>query len=88
MAPEGRMKKDHGDRRSRSRDRDEESAPRKKVRFLEGIKQINPDDYELIRRFLTEHGKIVPARLTGVSAKQQREIKRIVRRLRVMGILL
>ena len=87
MAAE-RMKKEHGDRRSRSRDRDsEDGGLRKKSRQLEGIKQINPDDYELIRRFLTEHGKIVPARLTGVSAKQQREVKRVVRRLRVVGIL-
>jgi small subunit ribosomal protein S18 len=41
----------------------------------------------LLRRFLTEHGKIMPSRLTGATAKQQRQIKRAVRRLRVMGIL-
>jgi small subunit ribosomal protein S18 len=82
-------KKETSDRKGRSRDRDDEDAlgGKRKPRHLEGIKAIDPNDYEMIRRFLTEHGKIVPARLTGATAKQQREIKRIIRRLRVVGIL-
>ncbi|MBA4389240.1 MAG: 30S ribosomal protein S18 [Verrucomicrobia bacterium] len=60
---------------------------RKRSRHLDGVKEINPRDYDFIRKFMTEHGKIVPARLTGATAKQQREIKRIVRRLRVVGIV-
>jgi len=85
-----RMKKEKkSDRKSRSRDRDGEEGlgAKRKPRHLEGVKAIDPNDYELIRRFLTEHGKIMPARLTGATAKQQREIKRIIRRLRVMGIV-
>ena len=71
-------------KRTRSANR-EEGLPRKRSNRLEGVKFIRADDYELIRRFMTEHGKIVPSRLTGVSAKQQRRIKRIIRRLRVLG---
>ena len=56
-------------------------------RYLEGVKDIAPDDYELVSKFVTEHGKIMPARSTGANAKQQRQIKRAVRRARVMGIL-
>jgi len=84
-----RMKRDKDDKKKRSRDRDGEDAlgGKRKMRHLDGIKVIDPNDYDLIRRFLTEHGKIVPARLTGATAKQQRQIKRIVRRLRVMGIV-
>jgi hypothetical protein len=40
-----------------------------------------------LRRFVTDHGKIMPARLTGANAKQQREIKKGVRRAREMGLL-
>ena len=56
-------------------------------RHLEGVKQIDPNDIDLLRRLVTEHGKIMPARSTGANAKQQRQIKRAVRRARVMGIL-
>ena len=84
-----RMKKDT-EKKSRSHDRDgdEGFGAKRKMRRLDGIKSIDPNDYELMRRFLTEHGKLMPARLTGATAKQQRQIKRIVRRLRVMGIVL
>jgi small subunit ribosomal protein S18 len=84
-----RMKRETSERRSRSHDRDNDEGfgAKRKARHLEGIKVIDPNDYDLIRRFLTEHGKLMPARLTGATAKQQREIKRIVRRLRVMGIV-
>ena len=81
-----RAKRDNKERRRRTRDRDEE-APRKRMRHLDGLKRIDPHDYELIRKFMTEHGKILPMRLTGATAKQQRQIKRLVRRLRVMGIV-
>ncbi len=48
---------------------------------------LDPRDTEALRRFMTEHGKIVPARLTGLPAKQQRRIKRVIRRARVVGIV-
>jgi small subunit ribosomal protein S18 len=60
---------------------------RKASRHLEGVKDIDPNDYELVRKFLTDHGKVMPARLTGATATQQRQIKRAVRRARVMGFL-
>ena len=60
---------------------------RRRVPQLEGLKEINPRDYELLRRFTTEQGKILPSRLTGATPKQQRQIARAVRRARVMGLL-
>jgi small subunit ribosomal protein S18 len=36
---------------------------------------------------MTERGKIMPARVTGATARQQRQIKRAIRRARVMGLL-
>lgn len=65
----------------------EEFVPKKRSRFLEGNETVDSKDYERISRFLTDYGKIVPARLTGASAKQQRQIKRAVRRARNVNIL-
>jgi small subunit ribosomal protein S18 len=60
---------------------------RKLSRHLEGVKVIDPNDFDLLRKCLTDHGKITPARLTGAAAKQQRQIKRAVKRARVVGLL-
>jgi small subunit ribosomal protein S18 len=48
---------------------------------------IDYKDHELLRKFMTERGKIVPSRFVGTTAKQQRQIKRAIRRARVMGLL-
>ena len=48
---------------------------------------VDPHDYELLRKFVTEHGKIISSRLSGASAKQQRQIKSAVRRARVLGLI-
>lgn len=73
---ERRAKKDKG-----------EMAPRRGVRYLEGVTRIDYKDCELLRKFMTERGKIMPRRLTGTSAQQQREIRRAIGRARVMGLL-
>ncbi len=49
--------------------------------------QIDYKDAEYLRKFITERGKIVPSRFAGSSAKQQRQIKRAIRRARVIGLL-
>ncbi len=60
---------------------------RRKRYTLKGVEKINPDDYEFLNNFVTPHGKILPARLTGANSKQQRQIKRAVRRARVVGMI-
>lgn len=77
------------ERRERRRDTSatEGATGRKRSRYLEGRKVINPGDYELLEKFVTEHGKIMPARITGTNAKQQRVLKKAIRRARVMGVL-
>ncbi len=80
--------KRNNDKRSDRNDRnDPASGPRKRVRYLDPNTVVDRDDTDFLRRFVTEHGKIVPARITGVTAMQQREIKRGVRRARTMGLL-
>jgi len=72
------------DRESRDRDN---MPVRKRVRILDPNDIVDVNDVEFLRRFITEYGKIVPARLTGVTAAQQRQIKQGVRRARNMGLL-
>ena len=60
---------------------------RKRSRFLGPTDVVDIEDIEFLRRFVTEFGKIMPARLTGVTAHQQRQIRRGVTRARNMGLL-
>jgi len=49
---------------------------------------VDANDPEFLRRFVTEQGKILPQRHSGLSAKQQRQLKRGVRRARTMGLMM
>ena len=64
-----------------------ENKEEKGGRLLEGVTTIDYKDGELLRKFMTERGKILPQRYTGVTSKQQREVKRAIRQARVMGLL-
>jgi small subunit ribosomal protein S18 len=60
---------------------------RKRTRLLKADQQVDYRDYEFLGKFMTERGKILPGRVTGTNAKQQRQVKRAIRRARVMGLL-
>ncbi len=55
--------------------------------YLEGVQEIDYKDHELLSKFMTEQGKILPRRATGANAKQQRQVTRAIRKARVMGLL-
>ena len=59
----------------------------RRSRFLEGVSHIDFKDYELLKKFMTEQGKILPRRITGANAKQQRQLKDAIKRARIMGLL-
>ena len=44
-------------------------------------------DVKLLSRYLSERGKIVPSRITAVSAKRQRELARAIKRARNLALL-
>jgi small subunit ribosomal protein S18 len=79
-------KRSRADGRGKSR-RTSDSSARRSAKYLEDVKVIDYKDHELLRMFMTERGKILPARTTGTSAAQQRQLKRAIRRARVMGML-
>ena len=53
----------------------------------EGIKEIDYKDLDLLRQYITETGKIVPSRITGTSAKYQRQLATAVKRARYLALL-
>ena len=48
---------------------------------------IDYKDIRLLQGFMSERGKIVPSRITAVSAKKQRELARAIKRARHLGLL-
>jgi small subunit ribosomal protein S18 len=49
--------------------------------------KIDYKDVKLLQRFVSERGKIVPSRITAVSAKKQRELSQAIKRARFLGLL-
>ena len=49
--------------------------------------RIDYKDVKLLQRYISERGKIVPSRITAVSAKKQRELAQAIKRARVLGLL-
>ncbi|AKJ95821.1 MULTISPECIES: 30S ribosomal protein S18 [Thioalkalivibrio] len=61
---------------------------RKYCKFTaEGIEYIDYKDLNLLKGFVTETGKIVPSRVTGTSAKYQRQLATAVKRARFLALL-
>ena len=62
---------------------------RRKVDFIADnhIEYIDYKDTDLLRRFISERGKILPRRVTGTSAKNQRKLTIAIKRARIMGLL-
>jgi small subunit ribosomal protein S18 len=52
-----------------------------------GIEQISYKDVELLKLFITEKGKIIPSRISELSAKSQRHIAKAVKRARNCALL-
>ena len=61
---------------------------RKFCRFsAEGVKQIDYKDLQTLKAYVTETGKIVPSRITGTSAKYQRQLATAIKRARYVALL-
>ncbi|BGI51042.1 MAG: 30S ribosomal protein S18 [Arsenophonus endosymbiont of Ceratovacuna japonica] len=54
---------------------------------VEGIKEIDYKDIVMLKNYITESGKIVPSRITGTSAKYQRQLTRAIKRARYLSLL-
>lgn len=51
------------------------------------VQEIDYKDVETLRQFVTERGKILPRRITGVTATQQRNITKAIKRARCIALM-
>ncbi len=51
------------------------------------IERVNYKDEQLLSRFVTERGKIVPSRITGTCAPHQRQLTRAIKRSRFLALV-
>ena len=72
-------------------DKDRRAKPKyfkKKVcRFCSNRTDVNYLDTDTLRRYITERGKILPARITGACAKHQRAVATAIKRARAIALL-
>ena len=61
---------------------------RRYCRFsAEGIKEVDYKDVDLLKDFITENWKLIPARITGTKAIYQRQLNIAVKRARFLALL-
>lgn len=90
MKPRKKVGKDKLSKTKNNRDRDSGFGfftEEKRSRYLEGIVRVDFKDHELLKKFMTEQGKIMPRRITGTSSKQQRQLKQAIHQARVLGLV-
>jgi len=71
--------------------RPSQSALFKRKKFCrftaEKVEQIDYKDVDTLKDFITETGKIIPARLTGTKARYQRQLQDAIKRARFLALL-
>lgn len=84
---------DYGGRRERSPRGPRGSRMNRKkqnrfpIIFPGGESEVNFRDTDKLAKFLTEKGKIIPRRITGLTAKQQRILARAIKCARHAGLI-
>ena len=54
---------------------------------VEKVKQIDYKEVDVLKEFIAENGKIIPARLTGTKTHYQRQLKVAIKRARFLALL-
>ena len=61
---------------------------RRYCRFsAEGIKEVDYKDVSILKDFITENGKLIPARITGTKSRYQRQLTTALKRARFLALL-
>ena len=60
---------------------------RKSCPFSGSKSKIDYKDIKTLTRFISERGKIIPSRISAVSAKKQRELSTAIKRARYIGLM-
>jgi len=54
---------------------------------IEGAPKIDYKDAEMLKKYISERGKIIPRRITSISAKMQRKLAKAIKRARIIALL-
>ena len=54
---------------------------------IKGAPEINYKNIKLLKKYISENGKILPSRITSVSQKKQRELSVSIKRARNLGLI-
>ena len=60
---------------------------RKSCPFSGSKSKIDYKDIKTLSKFISERGKIIPSRISAVSAKKQRELSKAIKRARFIGLM-
>lgn len=60
---------------------------KKMCRFTDGTNEIDYKDVNLLKNYISETGKIVPSRITGMTARDQRLVSGAIKYARLIGLL-
>jgi small subunit ribosomal protein S18 len=60
---------------------------KKRVSPIKLDQAINYKDINLLKIFVTEHGKILSRRVTNLTVKQQKQLKNAIKRARILNLL-
>jgi small subunit ribosomal protein S18 len=63
------------------------STQKQKISPLSFDQKIDYKDIDLLKLFITEQGKILPRRATGVTVQQQRKLTKAIKRARILSLL-
>jgi small subunit ribosomal protein S18 len=53
----------------------------------EGVKEIDYKDIGVLKEYINENGRIIPARITGTKARYQRQLSMAIKRARFLALL-
>jgi small subunit ribosomal protein S18 len=62
-------------------------AQKQKLSLISINQKIDYKDIDLLKLFITEQGKILPRRATGITVQQQRKIAKAIKRARTLSLL-
>lgn len=62
-------------------------SQKQKISTINFDQKIDYKDIELLKLFITEQGKILPRRATGITVQQQRKIAKAIKRARILSLL-
>ena len=54
---------------------------------VKGAPEVNYKNIKLLKRYVSENGKILPSRITNISQKKQRELSLSIKRARNLALL-